>query len=56
MKTKALLQAYLDQGVKRDVVTAPVKEEGILNIAMGVNRYFYDKAQHSIVTAAFCTT
>src|SRR5690606_8716335 len=29
MKTKAVLQAYLDQGVKRVVVTAPVKEEGV---------------------------
>ena len=41
MKTKALLQAYLDQGVKRVVVTAPVKEEGVLNIVMGVNHNLY---------------
>jgi len=56
MKTKALLQAYLDQGVKRVVVTAPVKEEGVLNVVMGVNHTLYDKAQHAIVTAASCTT
>lgn len=56
MKTKALLQAYLDQGVKRVVVTAPVKEQGVLNIVMGVNDQLYDKAQHPIVTAASCTT
>lgn len=56
MKTKALLQAYLDQGVKRVVVTAPVKEEGVLNVVMGVNDQLYDKAQHPIVTAASCTT
>ena len=56
MKTKALLQAYLDQGVKRVVVTAPVKEEGVLNIVMGVNHQLYDKAVHPIVTAASCTT
>ena len=56
MKTKALLQAYLDQGVKRVVVTAPVKEDGILNIVMGVNDHLYDPAQHPIVTAASCTT
>ena len=56
MKSKALLQAYLDQGVKRVVVTAPVKEEGVLNVVMGVNQYLYDKAQHTIVTAASCTT
>ena len=56
IKTKALLQAYLDQGVKRVVVTAPVKEEGVLNIVMGVNDDLYDKAIYPIVTAASCTT
>ncbi len=56
MKTKAILQAYLDQGVKRVVVTAPVKEEGVLNIVMGVNDHLYDKAKYPIVTAASCTT
>ncbi len=56
MKTKAVLQAYLDQGVKRVVVTAPVKEEGVLNVVMGVNHQLYDKTQHRIVTAASCTT
>ena len=56
MKTKAVLQAYLEQGVKRVVVTAPVKEEGVLNVVMGVNDSDYDPAVHSIVTAASCTT
>lgn len=56
MKTKALLQPYLDQGVKRVVVTAPVKEEGVLNVVMGVNQHLYNKDQHRIVTAASCTT
>ena len=56
IKTKALLQTYLDQGVKRVVVTAPVKEDGVLNIVMGVNDALYDKAIHPIVTAASCTT
>jgi glyceraldehyde 3-phosphate dehydrogenase len=56
IKTKAMLQAYLDQGVKRVVVTAPVKEEGVLNIVMGVNDYLYNKDIHSIITAASCTT
>lgn len=56
MKTKAVLQAYLDQGVKRVVVTAPVKEEGVLNVVMGVNHQLYDKSIHPIVTAASCTT
>lgn len=56
IKTKALLQAYLDQGVKRVVVTAPVKEEDVLNIVMGVNEHLYDKDIYPIVTAASCTT
>ena len=56
MKTKAVLQAYLDQGVKRVVVTAPVKEDGVLNVVMGVNDHLYDPASHPIVTAASCTT
>ena len=56
IKTKALLQAYLEQGVKRVVVTAPVKEDGVLNVVMGVNENLYDKTIHPIVTAASCTT
>ncbi|MGO2354753.1 MAG: ArsJ-associated glyceraldehyde-3-phosphate dehydrogenase [Marinomonas foliarum] len=56
MKTKALLQAYLDQGVKRVVVTAPVKEDGVLNVVMGVNDDDYNPSLHQIVTAASCTT
>jgi glyceraldehyde 3-phosphate dehydrogenase len=55
-KTKISLEEYLRQGVKRVVVTAPVKEEGVLNIVMGVNHHLYDSAQHLIVTAASCTT
>ncbi|MGM0615390.1 MAG: ArsJ-associated glyceraldehyde-3-phosphate dehydrogenase [Pseudomonadota bacterium] len=55
-KTAAVLQGYLDQGVKRVVVSAPVKEEGVLNLVMGVNDHLYDPAQHAIVTAASCTT
>ncbi|BBN81611.1 glyceraldehyde-3-phosphate dehydrogenase [Pseudoalteromonas sp. A25] len=56
MKTKALLQGYLDQGVKQVVVTAPVKEEGVLNVVFGVNHQAYDASVHDIVTAASCTT
>ncbi|GGI87675.1 ArsJ-associated glyceraldehyde-3-phosphate dehydrogenase [Shewanella gelidii] len=56
MRQKDKLQTYLDQGVKRVVVTAPVKEDGILNIVMGVNDDLYDKDKYPIVTAASCTT
>lgn len=56
MKSQASLQPYLDQGVKRVVVTAPIKEEGVLNIVLGVNQQLYDKDKHRIITAASCTT
>lgn len=56
MKSTAQLQAYLDQGVKRVVVSAPVKEAGVLNVVMGVNHQLFDAAVHKIVTAASCTT
>jgi len=56
MKTVAVLNDYLQQGVKRVVVSAPVKESGALNIVMGVNDHLFDPLQHRIVTAASCTT
>ncbi|EPC00508.1 glyceraldehyde-3-phosphate dehydrogenase [Litchfieldella anticariensis FP35 = DSM 16096] len=56
MKSRDKLQAYLDQGVARVVVSAPVKEEGVLNVVMGVNDDRYDPDIHRIVTAASCTT
>ena len=51
-----LLQPYLDQGVKRVVVTAPVKSAGALDVVMGVNHHRFDPATHRIVSAASCTT
>ncbi|SDL44834.1 glyceraldehyde-3-phosphate dehydrogenase (NAD+) [Franzmannia pantelleriensis] len=56
MKTQEKLNAYLDQGVERVVVSAPVKEAGVLNLVVGVNDDLYDPDQHRIVTAASCTT
>ncbi|EPU2897231.1 ArsJ-associated glyceraldehyde-3-phosphate dehydrogenase [Vibrio vulnificus] len=50
------LNQYLEQGVKRVVVSAPVKEEGIANIVVGVNDEIFNPEQHRIVTAASCTT
>ncbi len=50
------LNKYLDQGVKRVVVSAPVKEEGIANIVVGVNDHIFNPDLHKIVTAASCTT
>ncbi len=56
MRTSDKLQGFLDQGVKRVVVTAPVKEEAVLNVVMGVNHDAYDPSKHRIVTASSCTT
>lgn len=56
MKSKAKLQAYFDQGVKQVVVTAPVKEDGVLNVVMGVNHHLFEAGKYPIVTAASCTT
>ncbi|MGL4223986.1 ArsJ-associated glyceraldehyde-3-phosphate dehydrogenase [Vibrio misgurnus] len=50
------LNQYLTQGVKRVVVSAPVAEDGIANIVVGVNDHIFDPAKHQIVTAASCTT
>lgn len=51
-----VLQPYLDQGVKRVVVTAPVKSAGALDVVVGVNHQRFDPALHRIVSAASCTT
>lgn len=56
LRTSEKLQGYLDQGVKRVVVTAPVAEATVLTIVMGVNHSAYDPVSHRIVTAASCTT
>ena len=51
-----VLQPYLDQGVKRVVVTAPVKSPGVLDTVVGVNHQRFDPEKHRIVSAASCTT
>jgi len=54
-RTPALLQNYFDQGVKKVIVAAPVKE-GALNVVVGCNDDLYDPATHHLLTAASCTT
>lgn len=54
-KTAATLQPYFDQGVKKVLVSAPVPDPAI-NIVYGINHDRYDPAQHTIITAASCTT
>jgi glyceraldehyde 3-phosphate dehydrogenase len=55
-KKPDVLQPYLDQGVKRVVVTAPIKAEGTLDVVVGVNHDRFDPQKHRIVSAASCTT
>ena len=55
-KTEARLAPYFEAGVKKVVVSAPVKDGPTANIVMGVNEATYDPAAHRIVTAASCTT
>ena len=55
-KTEAKLQPYFDAGVKKVVVSAPVKDGSTANIVYGVNNEVYNPAIHQIVTAASCTT
>ena len=55
-KTEARLAPYFDAGVKKVVVSAPVKDADAANIVYGVNHDIYDAARHRIVTAASCTT
>lgn len=55
-KTEAALAPYFAAGVKKVVVSAPVKDGGAANIVYGINHDTYDPEVHSIVTAASCTT
>ena len=54
-RTPVTVQPYFDQGLRKVVVAAPVKE-GALNIVMGCNDDLYNPAMHDLVTAASCTT
>jgi glyceraldehyde 3-phosphate dehydrogenase len=54
-RTPHSLQPYFDQGVKKVIVSAPVKE-GALNIVMGINDNDYNPHEHHLLTAASCTT
>ncbi|WP_271951742.1 ArsJ-associated glyceraldehyde-3-phosphate dehydrogenase [Ruegeria faecimaris] len=55
-KTETKLAPYFDAGVRKVVVSAPVKDGPTANIVMGVNEGTYDPSAHHIVTAASCTT
>lgn len=55
-RTTELLAPYFGRGVRKVVVAAPVKSDGVLNVVMGCNDHLYDPAVHHVVTAASCTT
>jgi len=55
-KAAARIEPYFAAGVRKVVVSAPVKDGGALNIVYGVNHALYDPAQHRVITAASCTT
>ena len=55
-KSEAKLVPYFEAGVKKVVVSAPVKDGDAANIVYGVNHDIYDAGSHRIVTAASCTT
>jgi glyceraldehyde 3-phosphate dehydrogenase len=54
-KTEGKIAPYFAAGVKRAVISAPVKDGDALNLVYGVNHHLYDGTQR-IVTAASCTT
>jgi glyceraldehyde 3-phosphate dehydrogenase len=55
-KSADRIAPYFGAGVKKLVVSAPVKDGGALNLVYGVNHHLYDPALHRLVTAASCTT
>ena len=56
IKSMDSLTPYFSRGVKKVVVSAPVKEPDVLNVVMGVNDNLYDPNEHNVLTAASCTT
>jgi glyceraldehyde 3-phosphate dehydrogenase len=55
-KTVARTRPYFEAGIRKVVVSAPIADEGALNLVYGVNHDRYDPAAHHLVTAASCTT
>lgn len=55
-KTAEKLAPYYRAGVKKVIVSAPVKEKSALNLVYGINHDLYDAAKHDLITAASCTT
>ena len=54
--TSEKLRAYFEKGVKKVIVSAPVKDPAAINIVYGINHDLYRAKEYDIVTAASCTT
>ena len=55
-KTAEKVAPYYAAGVKKVIVSSPVKDGRALNLVYGVNHHLYDPGQHHLITAASCTT
>ncbi|QPH54898.1 ArsJ-associated glyceraldehyde-3-phosphate dehydrogenase [Pontivivens ytuae] len=50
------LEALAPYRGKKVAVSAPIKQEGALDLVYGINHDLYDTAVHDVVSAASCTT
>ena len=55
-RTAAQVEPYFAAGVKKVIVAAPVKDDVVLNVVVGVNDHLYEPKKHRLLTAASCTT
>lgn len=57
LKLAGLNEHYVEaHGIKRVVVSAPVKEEGAINVVLGCNHHLLGDSAPAIITNASCTT
>ena len=54
-KTGPKIAPYFSAGVKKVIISAPVKDKDALNLVYGINHELYDGSQN-LITAASCTT
>ena len=55
-KSQEKLKPYFDKGVKKVIVSAPIKEKEVANLVYGINHEAYNPKTHKVITAASCTT
>ena len=54
-QTSSKIAPYFSAGVKKVIISAPVKDKDALNLVYGINHDLYDGSQN-LITAASCTT